>query len=101
MTQTELVAEINKLPLADWEKVKETVNNLRTNGTAKPRNSPAAKLELYDLATDLVEAHDIAADRPEITNVIETYLRTARTDSPDWPIREPEKKKPADPAPAN
>ena len=35
MTQTELVAEINKLPLADWEAIKETVDNRRTNGEPK------------------------------------------------------------------
>ena len=57
------------------------------------RNSPGAALELYDLASDLAEANDVAADRPEIVNVIENYLRTARTDSPDWPIREAVKKK--------
>ena len=58
------------------------------------RLSPGAKLELYDLATDPAESRDVAADRPEIADVIETYLRTARTDSPDWPMREPPAKKP-------
>ncbi len=59
------------------------------------RLAPGAALELYDLATDLAEANNVAADRPEIVNVIETYLKTARTDSPEWPIREPQAKKPA------
>ena len=60
------------------------------------RLSPSAKLELYDLATDPAESRDVAADRPEIADVIETYLRTARTDSPDWPMREPPAKKTAE-----
>ena len=60
------------------------------------RNSPGAALELYDLASDPAESSDVAADRPEIVNVIETYLKTARTESPEWPIREPVKKKAAE-----
>ena len=37
MTQTELVTEINKLPLADWEAIKAKVDNGRTNGEPKPQ----------------------------------------------------------------
>ncbi|MEO7319781.1 MAG: arylsulfatase [Chthoniobacteraceae bacterium] len=65
------------------------------------RNSPGAKIELFDLATDLGETRDVAEDRPEITAVIEAYLRTARTESAEWPIRETQKKRPADPQPEN
>ena len=60
------------------------------------RLRPSAKLALYDLAADPAESHDVAADHSDIADLIEAYLRTARTDSPDWPIREPAKK-PADP----
>ena len=60
------------------------------------RLRPGASLALYDLATDPAEARDVAADHPEIADVIEAFLRTARTDSVDWPIRESATKKPAE-----
>ena len=56
------------------------------------RLRPGAKLALYDLAADPTESRDVAADHSDIADLIEAYLRTARTDSPDWPIREPVKK---------
>jgi len=46
-----------------------------------------APLELYDLHTDPGEQHDVAAARPDVVATIETYLKTARTESAAWPIR--------------
>ena len=37
MTTTEIVEEIYKLPVRDWETIKETVDNGRTNGDSKPK----------------------------------------------------------------
>ncbi len=58
------------------------------------RRGPDHPLELYDLATDLRESRNIAADHPDIVTRIENYLKTARTDSPHFPIRIPKKKLP-------
>ena len=44
-------------------------------------------LELYNLAEDIAEEHNIADQNPEIVSRIEAYLATARTDSPYWPIK--------------
>jgi arylsulfatase A len=44
-------------------------------------------LELYDLSKDLRETTDVAAAHPDIVEKIEKYLATARTESPNWPIR--------------
>jgi arylsulfatase A len=44
-------------------------------------------LQLYDLKTDVGEAHDVAADHPDVTAKIEEYLKGARTESATWPIR--------------
>jgi arylsulfatase A len=44
-------------------------------------------LELYNLETDLAETTDLAAKEPAIVERIEKYLATARTESPNWPIK--------------
>jgi arylsulfatase A-like enzyme len=44
-------------------------------------------LELYNLKDDVGETHDIASDHSGVVAKIEAYLKTARTDSPDFPIR--------------
>lgn len=48
---------------------------------------PNAALELYDLARDPGEAENVAASHPEIVAVIDRYLRSARTESEDWPVK--------------
>jgi arylsulfatase A-like enzyme len=49
-------------------------------------------LELYDLQTDLSEKTNVASQHEDIVDKIETYLKTARTESADWPIRKPPEK---------
>ena len=44
-------------------------------------------LELYDLTNDLGETTNVAVKHPETVAQIETYLKRARTDSPNWPIK--------------
>jgi arylsulfatase A-like enzyme len=44
-------------------------------------------LELYDLRNDLGETTNMAAKHPEVVAQIEAYLKRARTDSPNWPIK--------------
>jgi arylsulfatase A len=44
-------------------------------------------LELYDLKNDPREEHEIAAAHPDIIRRIEDYLKTARTDSAQWPVK--------------
>jgi len=45
-------------------------------------------IELYDLKTDIGEQHNIAAAHPNVVARIEAILKTARTESKDFPIRE-------------
>ncbi len=46
-----------------------------------------APLQLYDLQNDIGETTDVAAEHPEIVARIDAYLRTARRESADWPVR--------------
>ncbi len=45
------------------------------------------KLALYDVVKDLGEAKDVAAEHPDVVAAIQAYLKTARVDSKEWPIR--------------
>jgi arylsulfatase A len=49
------------------------------------RLKPGAPLELYDLENDPNEQREIAADHPDVIARMETYLKSARTESALWP----------------
>jgi arylsulfatase A-like enzyme len=51
------------------------------------RPSRDAALELYDLQGDPRERTNIATARQDVVKKIEDYLRTARTESAEWPIK--------------
>jgi arylsulfatase A-like enzyme len=55
------------------------------------RKAPGRGLELYDLDSDMGETHNVADQHPNVISKIETYLKTARTDSPNWPIERTKK----------
>jgi arylsulfatase A len=44
-------------------------------------------LELYNLDADPGEGQNVAATNPAVVKRIEAYLATARTDSPQWPVK--------------
>jgi len=47
-----------------------------------------APVALYDLTADIGEAQDVAAEHPELIARARELFTTARTDSPDWPVKE-------------
>jgi len=47
--------------------------------------TPGSPLEVYDLDADPHEEHDVASANPAVVTRIETYLKTARTESARWP----------------
>ena len=51
------------------------------------RRKPDRPLELYNLVKDLGEERNIADRHPNVVSRFETYLKTARTNSPNWPMR--------------
>ena len=46
-----------------------------------------APIELYNLVDDPFETRNVAAAHADVVAKIEAYLKTARTDSPQWPIK--------------
>ncbi|MFN0120041.1 MAG: arylsulfatase [Blastocatellia bacterium] len=66
------------LRAGDWKVVRPATN--------KP-------IELYNLKTDPAEAHDVATQNPPIVQRLTALMQSARTDSPDWPIKAPPQKK--------
>jgi arylsulfatase A-like enzyme len=87
-----------------WEfHEKGTKQAVRMGDWKGVRLAPDKPLELYNLKSDVSEAVDVADSHPEVTAKIENYLKTARTESPRWPVKTPaeaEKEK-ADPADTN
>jgi arylsulfatase A-like enzyme len=53
------------------------------------RLSKEGPLELYDVERDIGEVHNVAADHPDVVARIETLLRDSRTESPDFPVKQP------------
>ena len=53
------------------------------------RLKKGAPLELYDLKRDSGEKENVAQKNAPIIAKIEAYLKTARTDSTEWPLKEP------------
>ncbi len=51
------------------------------------RPQAGTPLELYNLNTDLGEQQNVAGQNAEVVASIETYLKTARTESDHWPIK--------------
>jgi arylsulfatase A-like enzyme len=62
---------------------------VRTGNWKAIRLQADQPLALYDLSKDPGEKEDVAGRNPEVIQRIEAWLKTARTDSPDWPIRKP------------
>ncbi len=50
------------------------------------RNDKGEPIEVYDLSKDLGEERDLAESQPEAVKKAEEIFRTARTESPYWPV---------------
>ena len=60
---------------------------VRTGDWKAIRNKLGERLELYDLSKDLGEKDDVAAEHPDVVAKVEAYLKAARTESKEWPLR--------------
>ncbi len=58
-------------------------------GDWKAVRRAGGETEVYDLGKDVGEAKNLAAARPDLVAKAEALFRTARTDSPQFPVRAP------------
>jgi arylsulfatase A len=71
-----------------WEFHEDGFSQAVRTGDWKAVRLPSDKpLELYNLKTDLGETNNIALKNLTIVRKIEEYLKTARTESTNWPVK--------------
>jgi len=82
-----LGGEMPKRPYFYWELHEPRFMQAARFGDWKAvRPNLGAPVELYDLKNDPGEKNDLAAKNPEIVARAEEILKTARVDSPAWPV---------------
>ena len=69
-----------------WERPPTKFQQAARRGNWKVlRTGSGQPVQLFDLAVDPAEEHDVAAAHGDLVAHFETYLTTARTESPYWP----------------
>lgn len=80
-------AQTNRHEFLYWEQHDKGFKQAVRMGDWKAvRLSADAPLELYNLKSDSGEKKDVADSNQKVLGQIEDYLKTARTDDPNWPI---------------
>jgi arylsulfatase A-like enzyme len=51
------------------------------------RQGPQQRLELYDVAEDIGEKRNLAADKPEVVKELQPLFASMRTDNPRFPVK--------------
>jgi arylsulfatase A-like enzyme len=54
--------------------------------------NPTGPVAVYDLHHDVAEKNNLASNETEIAAILDAYLKSARRESPDWPIKTNDKK---------
>jgi arylsulfatase A len=62
------------------------IQGIRFGDWKAVRNGPGVALELYDLAKDVGETTNIAAQHPDLVAKAEKLMKEARVDDPKWPL---------------
>lgn len=70
-----------------WElHEKQPIRAVRFGQWKAVKNGPKAAIELYDLAADPAESHDLAADHPDQVARATSLMQSAHVDDPHWPL---------------
>lgn len=56
------------------------------------RNGPSKSIEIYDLKSDVAEAHDLALAKPELVARAQELMSAAHVDDPNFPMRDKKEK---------
>ncbi len=70
----------------EWDKDGVQAQASRWGHWKAIRDPKSKKIELYDLATDIGERHNVAAEHPDVVEQFAAFFETARTESPAWPM---------------
>ncbi len=93
--------QTNKHEFLYWEFHERGFQQAARSGDWKAVRPQADEpLEIYNLKADPGEKENVARQNPAIVTKFETYLKTARAESPQWPIKKPARKN-TNAAPAN
>lgn len=70
-----------------WEFHERGFHQALRDGNWKAVRENRGEAELFDLATDIAEANDVAAEHPEIAAKMQELFESCRADSADFPVR--------------
>ena len=65
------------------------IQAVRAGNWKAVKNGPKRAIELYDLASDPGEKHDVASSHADVVQKMSTLMNDSRSDSPDWPLDGP------------
>ncbi|MBL9169546.1 MAG: sulfatase-like hydrolase/transferase [Verrucomicrobiales bacterium] len=84
------LAQTNQHDFLYWETHQpHTQQAVRMGSWKGIRTAIDKALEIYDLKADPAEQHNLAEAKPEVAARMEQFLKTARTEHPDWPLKQP------------
>lgn len=82
------VGKVEQAPFLYWEFHEQGSKQAVRMGPWKAiRNKLGEPLELYDLTKDIAEKNNLAKEQSAIVAKVEDYLKTARTESVEWPLK--------------
>lgn len=69
-----------------WEQYSGGFQQAARWGKWKAHRKPGGQLELYDLAADIAEKHNVADQNAEVLKQMAAFMKEAHVDSPNWPV---------------
>ena len=72
-----------------WELHEQgSIQAVRWGNWKAVKNGPSQPIEIYDLQADVGETKNLAADDPDLVTQAEQLMKSARTEDPNWPMRD-------------